>query len=147
MKRTIFTSLLFSTLLISTSAFSEPASKISVEKLMQRTGAGQLGLQVMNQMLPSLKKMIPDAPETFWRDFMAEVDANEMVNMVIPIYQKYLTEEDVKVMNRFYDSETGKKLIRVQPNIMRESMLLGQQWGQNIAQRVLTKYKEQAKKE
>lgn len=146
MKRTIFTGLILSTLFISTTVFSEPASKRSIEKLMERTGAGQLGIQVMNQMLPSLKKMVPDAPEEFWRDFMAEVDANEMVNMVIPIYQKYLTEEDVKVMNAFYNSETGKKLIRVQPSIMRESMMLGQQWGQGIAQKVLTKYKAQAKK-
>jgi hypothetical protein len=146
MTKKIITSFLISALFISTSVFAEPASKKSIEKLMQRTGAGNMGIQVMNQMLPALKKMVPDAPEKFWTDFMAEVDANEMVNLVIPIYQKYLTEEDVEVMNKFYNSPTGKKLIRVQPQIMRESMMLGQQWGQGIAQKVLTKYKQQVKK-
>ena len=37
-----------------------------------------------------------------------------------------------------------KKLIKVQPAIMQESMMIGQQWGQNIAREVLEKYKAQA---
>lgn len=146
MIKTIISSFLFSLLFISTSTFAEPASKQSVQQLMRSTGAGNMGIQIMNQMLPALKKMVPDAPEKFWTDFMAEVNADDMVNMVIPIYQKYLTEEDIKAMNKFYSSPTGRKLIRVQPRIMQESMLLGQQWGRGIAQKVLTRYRQEVKK-
>lgn len=146
MTKNVISSILFSLLLISTSAFAEPASKQSVQQLMRNTGAGNMGIQIMNQMLPSLKRMVPDAPEKFWTDFMAEVNADDMVNMVIPIYQKYLTEEDIRAMNKFYSSPTGRKLIRVQPSIMHESMMLGQQWGRGIAQKVLTRYKQEMKK-
>lgn len=127
-------------------AFSEPASKESIRKMMIKTGAGNMGLQVMNQMIPSMKKMIPDAPEKFWRDVMAEVDANQLIELVIPVYQKYLTEKDIRAMNRFYDSPAGRKLIRTQPAIMQESMQLGGQWGQQLARKILNKYKEQSKK-
>jgi hypothetical protein len=110
---------------------------------MQLTGSGQLGVQVMNQMLPALKNMAPEAPEAFWTDIMAEVDIDEIEEMVIPIYQKYLTEDDVKAINAFYTTPAGKKIISVQPSIMQESMTAGQQWGQELAQRVMRKYQQQ----
>jgi len=96
----------------------------------------------MNQMLPSLKVMVPDAPDNFWREFMAGVNSDDLVEMIIPIYQKYLTEKDISELNKFYSSPVGKKLIRYQPIIMQESMTVGQRWGENIAKEVLKKYKQ-----
>jgi len=126
-----------------TSAYAETASPTSVKDLLNKTGSGQMGVQAMQQMLPALKKMVPDAPEKFWQDFMAEVSPNDLVNMVIPIYQKHLTQKEIHDINAFYDTPAGKKLIRVQPYIVQESMAAGQIWGQNIAQKVITKYKKQ----
>lgn len=125
------------------SAYAETASPKSVKDLLNKTGSGQMGIQAMKQMLPALKKMVPDAPEKFWQDFMAEVKPSDLVNMVIPIYQKHLTQKEIKAINAFYDTPAGKKLIRVQPYIVQESMAVGQAWGQNIAQKVITKYKKQ----
>ncbi|MCP4274395.1 MAG: DUF2059 domain-containing protein [Gammaproteobacteria bacterium] len=132
--------------LASISAVAETASKKSVKMLMERTGAGNMGVQMMNQMLPALKKMVPDAPEKFWTDVMAEMNANQIIELVIPVYQKHLTEQDIKEIIAFYNSAAGKKLIRVQPAIMQESMALGQQWGQETARNVINKYKAQSEK-
>lgn len=136
--------LLFTLLALSlTSAYAEAASPESVKNLLNKTDSGQMGIQAMKQMLPALKKMVPDAPEKFWQDFMAEVSPNDLVDMVIPIYQKHLTQNEVKAINAFYDTPAGKKLIRVQPYIVQESMAAGQAWGQNIAQKVINTFKQQ----
>ncbi|MCK8044207.1 DUF2059 domain-containing protein [Shewanella sp. 1CM18E] len=127
----------------SSPAFAEQASAESVKQLMQKTGAGELGVQAMKQMLPALKNIIPDAPESFWTDYMAEFNPEDLVEMTVPIYQKYLTEEEVQALNAFYDTPAGKKLIKVQPRIMQESMMAGQQWGQTVAQDVMQKYQSQ----
>ena len=140
-------SLLFIALLISMPAFSKPASQENIRKLVELTGAGDMGVQMMNQMIPTLKQMIPDAPETFWTDVMSEVDGNQIIELVIPVYQKYLSEEDVNAINAFYNTPAGKNLIQVQPAIIRESMMLGQEWGEGIAQKVITKYQAQAEKQ
>lgn len=145
MKKRLLIGLLFISSLIVTPAYSKPASEESVRQLMESTGAGQLGVQVMNQMLPSMKQIVPNAPEEFWQDFMVEVDAEEMVNLVIPIYQKYLTEEDITAINAFYNTPEGKKLIRVQPAIIQESMLVGQQWGEELARKIIMRYEEKYK--
>ena len=145
MKVTGYLGVFFVLIGMSMPSFSEPASQSSVKQLMQKVGAGDMSVQMMNQMIPALKQMIPDAPETFWTDFVAELDAGEMEDLIIPIYQKYLTEEDVVAINSFYDSLAGMKLISVQPKIMQESMIIGQQWGQEIAARVIAKYQAQQK--
>lgn len=147
MKKYWFICLLSSVLFFSLPAFSKPASQENIRKLMEITGAGEMGIQMMNQMLPALKQMIPDAPEEFWTDVMAEVDGNQIIELVIPVYQKYLSEEDVTAINAFYNTPAGKNLIQVQPAILQESMMLGQEWGQGIAEKVIIKYKAQANKQ
>ncbi|PCK09824.1 MAG: hypothetical protein COA42_01865 [Alteromonadaceae bacterium] len=127
-------------LLVSVPAFSEPASAEKIKALMQKAGAGNLAEQMMGQMLPALKSMAPDAPDAFWADFIAGVDGDEIENMIIPVYQKYMTGEDVEAINTFYDTKAGKKLITVQPAIMQESMVLGQQWGESLARDLMAKY-------
>ncbi len=124
------------TLSISMTSWSEPASPSSIKKLMEITGVGDLSVQMMQQMILSLKQQAPNTPHKYWVDFMSEIDPGEMENLVVPIYQKYLTEEDVVAINEFYSSPVGKKLIRHQPDIMRESMALGQRWGQDFSRRV-----------
>lgn len=141
MQKSLIASLII--LFISSTAYGEKASEQSIRELMQSTGSGDLGVQVMNQLLPALKQMTPDAPEKFWQDFMDEVDANELLEMTIPIYQKYLTQEDIAILNEFYGSPTGKKMIKIQPSIMQESISVGQAWGQQLSQKVIETYKAQ----
>ncbi len=136
------TTMLTIAVLMCSSAFAEKPSEESVRQLMDKVGAGKLGVQVMQQMLPNLKKMIPNAPEEFWSDVMKEVTPEGLVQQIVPIYQKHLSQTDVDNLSAFYDTETGKKLIAVQPIIVRESMLAGQQWGGDIAKKVIETYKK-----
>lgn len=145
MKKILSSLVLASAFLLSSTASAVPASAESIKALMQTTGSGDIGMQMMNQMIPTLKKMVPNAPDTFWVQMMEEINADEMENLIIPVYQKYLSEEDIQAINKFNQSPSGKKLIKVQPAIMQESFTIGQQWGQNIAKEVLTKYQEQLK--
>ena len=123
--------------------YAKPASPESVRQLLNNSNSGEMGMQMIDQMLPMMKQIVPDAPEQFWQDFRAEVNADEMIEMVIPIYQKYLTEEDIQAINAFYNTPEGQKLIRVQPYIMQESMQAGQQWGEELSNRVIKKYQEE----
>jgi hypothetical protein len=124
------------------SALAEPATTDSVKQLMETTGSTQMSRQIVQQMIPMLKKLVPDAPDDFWDSFMKEINPEQINALVIPIYQKYLNEEDVQKINAFYETPTGQKLLKVQPKIARESMQAGQAWGREIAQKVLTEYEK-----
>lgn len=93
---------------------SETADIESIEELLVLTGAANMGEQMVEQMLPAIKRAMPRAPEAFWAEFKAEADVNELMDLIIPIYQKYLTKEDVVSLNEFYKSEIGLKMIKLQ---------------------------------
>jgi uncharacterized protein len=112
-----------------------------IRKLLELTGSGKLGIQVMKQMIDSLRTSMPKVPQKFWDDFMKEAKPEQLVELIVPIYDKYLTDEDVQSLIQFYQSPVGKKVIQVLPQITQESMQAGQQWGAEIGQKVAEKLK------
>lgn len=55
-------------------------------------------------------------------DVMKDVPIDAMLDDMIPIYQKHLTQADVDAMIVFYSSPTGKKLMQQMPEITQEAM-------------------------
>jgi uncharacterized protein len=132
-------------LVVPTICNAEPADRESIKELLTLTGAANLGEQMVAQMLPAMKQAMPNAPEEFWAEFKAEADVNELVDSIIPIYQKYLTKEDVTSLNEFYKSKIGQKMIKLQPLLMRETMQVGQAWGQAAGRRAMQNLKKDGK--
>ena len=132
-------------LTVPTICHSEPADRKSIEELLTLTGAANIREQMLAQMLPAMKKAMPRAPDAFWAEFKAQADVNELMDLLIPIYQKYLTKEDVVSLNEYYRSEVGQKMIKLQPLIMRETVQVGQAWGQAAGQRAMRKVQQNAK--
>lgn len=56
--------------------------------------------------------------------------------MIIPIYDKYYTADEINKLIEFYQKPLGKKLISVMPQIMQESMQTGQAWGEEVGKKV-----------
>ncbi len=77
-------------------AFSQSNTKAdNIKKLLELTGSGKLGVQVAENMINNFKKNYPDTPNEFWDNFKKELNADVLINMVIPVYEKYYTETDI----------------------------------------------------
>ncbi len=130
-------------------AQAEPAKHVDTAKqkdirhLLQLTGAAALGQQVMNQMLETFKTTLPNVPANFWTEFAKEINADELVERVIPVYDKQLSGPEIKDLIAFYETPTGKKLIKVMPAIASESMTIGKDWGRAVGEQVMTKLRKQ----
>lgn len=123
------------------------AKEQDIRKLMQMTGAANMGLQVVDNMIAQFKKMMPQVPEDFWTDFRNEINAKELTDLVVPIYAKHFSHEDIKQLIAFYNTPIGKKLIALQPQITQESMAAGQKWGAKIGQRMVKKLQARKQKQ
>lgn len=110
-----------------------------IRRMMEMTGAAKIGFQVMDQMMVHLKPLAPEVPESVWEEVVAGFDPDEMIELVIPIYERHFTHDEIKELIAFYESRLGKKLIEKLPHIMQESMSVGEQWGQDIAEKVIKK--------
>ncbi|RGF04297.1 DUF2059 domain-containing protein [Alistipes sp. AM16-43] len=54
---------------------------------------------------------------------------DKLVDLMTPVYQKNITLEDLKEINKFYQTPAGKRISGAQPKIAVESTQVGQQWG------------------
>lgn len=135
--------LVLSLCMLSFSANAQNTTKTEkIKQLLELTGSGKLGIQVMDQMINSFKKSHATVNQEFWDDFRKEINANDIQNIILPIYDKYYTESDIDQLIQFYNSPTGKKMIQNMPLVMQESIAAGQNWGKEIAQKVYSRLKE-----
>jgi uncharacterized protein len=127
-------------IIFTSQSYSQSESKkAKILEMISLTGADKLGIQMFNSMIDSFKKSNQNVPEEFWIELEKEVDANELVQLYIPIYDKYYTEEDLENLIVFYKSPTGRKVTSIMPTMVAESMEVGKVWGKNLARKVIDK--------
>jgi len=112
------------------------AKENDIRKLLVATGAGKIGVQVMQQMFDSMKMQNPAVPAGYFDELMKEVDPNELIEISIPSYNNHLTHDEIKELLKFYESPIGKKLVEKQPLIVRDAMQAGQAWGLDLHRRI-----------
>jgi hypothetical protein len=125
---------------------ADSAKQKDIRKLLELTGSGQIGLQVARQMVDSFRTSMPNVPAAFWDDFLKQARGEDLVDLVVPVYDRHLSHEDVKQLIVFYESPTGRKFVSVLPDITRDSMAAGQKWGEQLGQNVMRKLQEKGYK-
>lgn len=121
------------------------AYKNTLKKMMDVSGATGSYKVVIVQTFKMLKEQKSQVPEDVWTHFeksFLETSQEELVEMLVPIYQKHISLPDLKAIIAFYQSPAGKRFSEKTPVIIQESMQLGQQWGMKLAQEFDKKLKE-----
>ena len=118
------------------------AKRADIRKLIELTGAANISADALQKMIEPLKASYPQVPEEFWNTFVHEVHSDELVDLVIPIYDKYYTHAEIQELMRFYQSPVGQKTIKVLPKLSAEAIDAGQEWGRMVADRAMRKLRE-----
>lgn len=108
-----------------------------VRYLIELSGGADMGVMVFENMMMSFRDTFPDVPVEFWDGMADAIETDDLMDILVPIYRKYFTAEDVDGLIRFYESPLGRKLIERQPDMTRESMVAGEEWGGTIARKVI----------
>jgi hypothetical protein len=67
--------------------------------------------------------------DKFAENLFKNMPVDEMVDAMVPIYQKHLTKDDLDGILAFYASPVGQKLQHEQPAMMQEAMQVGGEIG------------------
>jgi hypothetical protein len=103
-----------------------------VRELLVLMRAGDMGVQMVDGMIASLKDALPGAPDDFWTTFRQKVKASDLIDLLVPVYAKNLELADIEELIRFYRSPTGQRFLDKQSVILQESMAVGQKWGEQL---------------
>ncbi len=125
------------------SAFSQSTAKNDrIRELMEVTGAVKLGVQLIDNMIATYKKDVPSVPAEFWDEFSKQINPNELTELVVPIYSKYFTDEEISQLIQFYKSPIGQKMVEKLPLVSQDSYQAGVNWGKQIGEKVVARLKE-----
>ncbi len=136
----------------------EPPTREEVLKFLDLMHSRQQMTLVINGMAAQFKsgaeegfkKKVPNAtPEQ-----LAKVDAlfgeifkalpiDEMIEAIVPIYQKHLTKADLAAATAFYSSPAGQRILSEMPAISSEAMQAGGQIGQRSFAAMADKFEKQ----
>ncbi|HUO26002.1 MAG TPA: DUF2059 domain-containing protein [Candidatus Aquilonibacter sp.] len=59
----------------------------------------------------------------------SDLPVDEMIDAIVPIYQKHFTKSDLAAITAFYSSPAGQKVLKEMPAIMSEAMEAGGEIG------------------
>lgn len=127
-----------------------------IQKLLDMTGTLKIGLTMsqttVTQMTKVIKSTYPNIPDKEFEVLQEEVNAvisehlPVVTEMMIQLYDKYYTDDDVKAMIAFYSTPLGQKVIKTMPMLSQEGMQVGITWGQSLGPEIESRVKARFKK-
>jgi hypothetical protein len=125
----------------------DPGKEKSIRRVLEVTGSQKMMIQVSTQLIASMKQAQPNVPEEFWSGFEKKLSSQELIDQLVPIYDKYYSKQDLDGLIAFYESPLGQKVLSTMPQVMQESMQIGQTWGKQKAEEVIREIKEYQSKQ
>lgn len=117
----------------------QATKRAEIRQLIELTGAANVSADALRQIIAPVRAAFPQVPDDFWDTFVKEVRSDELIDLVVPIYDKYYTREEIHDLTMFYRSPVGQKTIKILPKLSAEAIDAGQAWGQTVADRAMRK--------
>lgn len=137
---------LFLSVLITVNVFGQTNAEYAaaLKKMFVVTGSNETYKATIKQMFAMYKAESTLNPEKLkvLEDEMLKTSLNELTDMLVPVYKKYMTINDIEEIVKFYESPTGKKYARNSPAITQEALKIGQQWGKKFAEQLQSSLKK-----
>jgi len=125
----------------------DPAKAAEIRKMLELTGTMKLMNQVLDQMITAFRAKNSSVSGEFWDRFEKEINTEDLIDKMIPLYDKYYSLEDLKAVNTFYQTPAGQRVLAATPQIMHESMQIGQEWGRGVGMKIAMELEKEKQKE
>jgi uncharacterized protein len=114
-----------------------PATQADVEKYLETMHSREMMNQMIEAMAKPMQQMaheqylkhkdvLPPDFETrenkVMQDMLKEMPWEEMIQAMVPAYQKHFTKGDMDALIAFYSTPTGQKVLHEMPGLMADSM-------------------------
>jgi len=114
-----------------------PASKADIDRYLEAIHSREMMDQMVVAMSKPMQKMVHEQyeknkdrlPADFeartskeMEDMLKDIPWDDMLQAMVPAYQKHFTKGDMDALTAFYSSPAGQKVMREMPGLMADSM-------------------------
>jgi uncharacterized protein len=115
----------------------QPATREDVEKYLQAMHSHEMMQNTVKAMMAPMHQMAHEQylrnqdklpadfearMNAFMDDMMSQMPWDEIMDAMIPAYEKHFTKGDVQALTAFYSSPTGQKILAELPAVTAEAM-------------------------
>lgn len=116
-----------------------PQKEADIQKLLAMTDSLDMGQQVVDRLLAIQQGAQSAVPQEVWDEIRAELDMTRIQPVIVAIWDRHFSHDDIRGLIEFYESPLGRKLVETQPAVMQESMAAGELWARQVLQRIQEK--------
>ena len=150
-----FRSIVFAVLILASAgsvARADDASRLAAARELVATARiADLMRNVMPTMIAQIRPVLlqRNPNEKFVDEFLKRFSANmdhdldRFADLGAQVYAREFSEDDLKAIIAFYKTQAGQDLVAKQPIIARAMMAAGNQWGQDMAQKIIADFAEE----
>ena len=112
----------------STQSKIDPAKEADIRRLLEVSGAKKLVTQTMASMTTSVRPVLSNSLppgeyrekliDLFFAKFQSKADSAQLLDLAVPLYDKYFSQDEIKGLIRFYETPLGQKSLSVLPQLM-----------------------------
>lgn len=120
--------------------------KAYLSKYFEVSGSSKTFEVAIKQTVQTMKGQSSGLSDETWNELEKEflsTSMDDLVDKLLPVYENYLSINDLKAIIKFYESRVGKKLAANTPLITQESMQVGAQWGMELGEKVMRRIEEE----
>jgi hypothetical protein len=115
----------------------QPATKADVDRYLEAIHSHEMVAHMLVAMSKPIQKMVHEQyeknkdrlPADFeartnkeMENMLKDVPWDDMLQAMVPAYQKHFTKGDMDALTAFYSSPSGQKVLREMPGLMADSM-------------------------
>jgi len=120
----------------------DPAKEADIRRLLDVAGSRTMATQMMAEMEKNIRPLLTNSfppgeyreklIELFFEKFYSKADSERVLDLAVPVYDKYLSDEDIKGLIQFYSTPLGQKAVNTLPKLVSECTQAGQKWGEQL---------------
>lgn len=123
---------------------AHPCTEAQVREYFTINHALDISQKTMINLVHSQRALSPPyLTPGFWDDMEKAVGQIDLVPLVVPSYQKYISEEDMAALIAFYKTEAGKRILEAQPAMASAISDAGRKAGEQVGAEVAKKHADE----
>lgn len=121
---------------------ANPQEEDDIRRLFKLTGTAAVGMQAFHNTEDNMRSLMTKAlPPGAYREKLitlffqkvnSKVNAQTFYNLLIPIYERNFTDDDIKDLIRFYQTPVGQKYVKALPEVSAEIHATASGWGEKL---------------
>ena len=121
-----------------------PATSEQIKQYLELTKSVENAHRAFAQMVANSKSQAPAYfPADFWSDVDQKFNAIDIASELVPVYQRYFSQEDMAAALTFYKTPAGQRVLNEQPLAAVAAGDVLRRDGQRVGQETLARHKDE----